>query len=219
MTEPPLTADARALAEVLWDYHRLADPPTTADALLVLGSHDLRVAEHAADLWTAGRAPLVVFSGGRGKVTEGWDRSEASVFADLAADRGVPRSAMLLEESATNTGENITLSRAALTRAGIRISSAILVAKPYMARRALATALAQWPGVDWSVGTPPVSFAEYTARDASERRTIELIVGDLQRIKVYADLGYQAPMPIPPEVWDAYEGLVRLGFDRYVLAT
>ncbi|NUT97454.1 MAG: YdcF family protein [Saccharothrix sp.] len=217
MTGPALTADARALAEVLWDYHRVDDPPTTADALLVLGSHDLRVAEHAADLWTAGHAPLVVFSGGRGKVTEGWDRSEASVFADRAADRGVPRSAMLLEEHATNTGENITLARAAL--AGRRIDRAILVTKPYMARRALATALAQWPEVDWSVSTPAVSFAEYTARDASERRTIELIVGDLQRIKVYADRGFQAPMPVPPEVWAAYESLVRLGFDRYVLDT
>lgn len=219
MTEPPLTDHARALAEILWNYHHITAPPTTADALLVLGSHDLRVAEHAADLWKSGHAPLVVFSGGQGKVTEAWDRSEASVFADLAATRGVPRSAMLLEESATNTGENITFSRKALALAGISIDRAILVAKPYMARRALATGLAQWPEVDWSVSTPAVTFAEYTAQDASERRTIELIVGDLQRIKVYADRGFQAPMPIPPHVWTAYEHLVRLGFDRYVLDT
>jgi uncharacterized SAM-binding protein YcdF (DUF218 family) len=212
-----VTAEIRSLAEILWDYHRLAPPLTASDVILVLGSHDHRIAEHAATVWLGGWAPLIVFSGGRGKITEGWPRSEASVFADIAERHGVPRAAMILEETASNTGENITHSRAVLDAAGVTVRSGILVSKPYMARRAVATAGKQWPDVRWHVSTPAVSLAEYTAQDSSERRSIELMVGDLQRIKLYAERGFQTPMSIPSQVWEAYERLVRFGFDRYVL--
>jgi uncharacterized SAM-binding protein YcdF (DUF218 family) len=212
-----VTSEARSLAAVLWDYHRLEPTLIASDVIVVLGSHDHRVAEHAASLWHEGWAPLVVLSGGRGKVTESWPTSEAAYFADTAAALGVPRSAMLLEEEATNTGENLTCTRALLERHGVPVRQAILVAKPYMARRAIATATKQWPEPAWLVSTATVSFAEYVENDHSETRTIDLMVGDLQRIKVYADQGFQTKMDIPPQVWRAYEQLVALGFDRYVL--
>jgi uncharacterized SAM-binding protein YcdF (DUF218 family) len=212
-----VTAEIRSLAEILWDYHRLDPPLTASDVILVLGSHDHRIAEHAATIWLDGWAPLIVFSGGHGKITESWARSEASVFADIAERHGVPRTAMILEETASNTGENITHTRAVLDAAGIAVRSGILVSKPYMARRAVATAGKQWPDVQWHVSTPAGSLAEYTAQDSSERRSIELMVGDLQRIKIYAERGFQTPMSIPSRVWEAYERLVQFGFDRYVL--
>jgi uncharacterized SAM-binding protein YcdF (DUF218 family) len=205
----------RSLAEILWDYHRLAPPLEKSDVILVLGSHDTRVATHAARLWHEGWAPLLAISGGRGKVTESWASSEAQVFASVAENLGVPPEAMILEEGATNTGENITRTRTTLDQAGIEVNRAILVAKPYMARRAVATAAKQWPAPHWLVSTQEISFVDYTADSAIT--TLELMVGDLQRIKVYAELGFQAPMDIPPEVWDAYERLVALGFTRYVL--
>ena len=40
------------------------------------------------------------------------------------------------------------------------------------------------------------------------------MVGDLQRIRVYAERGFQIPQEIPDEVWAAYEELVQLGFDE-----
>lgn len=211
------TDEARDLATVLWDYHRFAPEPAKSDVLLVLGSHDGRVAEHAARLWHEGWAPLLLLSGGRGKVTESWGTSEARFFAGIAAGLGVPQSAMLLEEEATNTGENVTHARALLDREGIAVDQAILVTKPYMARRAVATATKQWPQPAWLVSTAAVSYRDYAAADPAEERTIELMVGDLQRLKVYAERGFQSPVDIPPPVWHAYERLVALGFDRYVL--
>ena len=59
--------DAARLYEFLSE-HPAAEP---SDLLLVLGCHDLRVAEHAAKLWLAGTAPLMICSGGYGKMTEG----------------------------------------------------------------------------------------------------------------------------------------------------
>ena len=47
---------------------------------------------------------------------------------------------------------------------------------------------------------------------------VSIMVGDLQRIRVYAEKGFQIPQEIPDEVWKAYEELVALGFrERLVM--
>ncbi|RFS85166.1 YdcF family protein [Actinomadura spongiicola] len=212
--QPSVDAHARELARVVWDHLVQSDPLTRADVILALGSHDTRVAVHAARLWHEGRAPLVVMSGGRGKVTSDWTRTEASVFGRVAREHGVPDAALLLEETATNTGENITASRRLLAERGVVVDRGILVAKPYMTRRALATARCQWPEVEWAASAPEVGFDAF---DEDERQFIELMVGDLQRMVVYAERGFQVPMPVPDVAWAAYEQLVRLGYDRHVI--
>jgi hypothetical protein len=92
-----------------------------------------------------------------------------------------------------------------------------MVTKPYMKRRALATASKQWREVKWWVSAPQIDFDSYPTEDVPEIRMVELMVGDLQRIKVYADQGFQEPQHIPTEVWEAYDELVELGFDKYVI--
>jgi hypothetical protein len=42
------------------------------------------------------------------------------------------------------------------------------------------------------------------------------MVGDLQRIKIYPEKGFQIPQEIPSDVWDAFEQLVELGFDKHL---
>lgn len=212
--ESPVDARARELARTIWDHLVVSDPLPKADVILALGCHDTRVAAHAAVLWLAGRAPLVVVSGGRGKITSDWAETEAEVFGRVARAHGVPAEALLLEETAANTGENITASRRLLEGRGIAVRSGILVAKPYMTRRALATARRQWPGPDWSASAPELGFDDF---GADERQFIELMVGDLQRMVVYAERGFQVPMPVPAAVWAAYEELARLGYDGHVI--
>ncbi|WP_307801108.1 YdcF family protein [Actinomadura violacea] len=208
-------ARARALARVVWDHLVLTGPLSKADAILALGCHDTRVAAHAARLWHARWAPVVVVTGGRGKITSAWTETEAQVFARVARENGVPDGALLLEETATNTGENITATRRLLD-GRLDLRSGILVAKPYMTRRALATARKQWPGVAWTAACPDLGYETYADGD-DERRFIELMVGDLQRMEVYAERGYQVPMPVPAAVWAAYEELVEMGYDRHVI--
>jgi hypothetical protein len=43
------------------------------------------------------------------------------------------------------------------------------------------------------------------------------MVGDLQRIREYPARGFQIPQDIPDDVWDAYEQLVRAGYDRHLM--
>ena len=46
---------------------------------------------------------------------------------------------------------------------------------------------------------------------------ISIIVGDLQRMRVYAERGYQIYQEIPTDVWKAFEELVEAGYDRHLI--
>ena len=43
------------------------------------------------------------------------------------------------------------------------------------------------------------------------------MVGDLQRIKIYPEKGFQVYQEIPADVWRAFERLVELGFDKQLI--
>ena len=198
--------------------HQLAP----AGAILVLCSHDERVAERGAQLFLEGLAPLLIFSGGRGAITGRlWSEPEAERFARIAMSMNVPAEQILVEPNSTNTGENIRFTRQLLAERGIDPESFILVQKPYMERRSYATFRKFWPEKQVLVTSPQVSFADYLAQythnSLSPNDVIGIMVGDLQRIKLYPELGYQIAQEIPEEVWTAYERLVHAGFNKYLI--
>jgi len=213
----------RALAEKLWHYHQMKHQLELADAILVLCSHDKKVAERGAQLLLEGWAPLLIFSGGLGVITKNiWHEPEADQFAEIAIALGVPPEKILIENQSTNTGENVLFTKRLLAQKQIDPASFILVQKPYMERRSFATFRKNWPDKNVLVTSPQVSFAEYLETyvnsELSVDDVISIMVGDLQRIKVYADKGFQIPQEIPDNVLSAYEELVRAGYDRHLIA-
>ena len=44
--------------------------------------------------------------------------------------------------------------------------------------------------------------------------SISVIVGDFQRMDLYARLGYQLPQEIPEQAWEAFRQLVDMGYDK-----
>jgi len=105
---------------------------------------------------------LLVTTGGLGKVTRHiWGTPEGVRFAEIARSLGVPEAKILIEDTATNTGENLTRTRDLLARERIVVRSGILVTKPYMRRRVFATASKQWSEVDWLVSSPNLSMKDY----------------------------------------------------------
>jgi uncharacterized SAM-binding protein YcdF (DUF218 family) len=213
----------RALAEKLWHYHQMNHQLELADAILVLCSHDKKVAERGAQLLLEGWAPLLIFSGGLGVITKNiWHEPEADQFAEIAIALGVPPEKILIENQSTNTGENVLFTKRLLAQKQIDPARFILVQKPYMERRSFATFRKNWPDKNVLVTSPQVSFAEYLETyvnsELSVDDVISIMVGDLQRIKVYADKGFQIPQEIPDDVLSAYEELVRAGYDRHLIA-
>ena len=217
-----MNADIRALAEKIWTYHRMNHELAPADAILVLCSHDERVAERGAQLFLEGFAPLLIFSGGRGAITSRlWDEPEAERFARIAISLGVPAERIVIEPNSTNTGENVRFTRQLLAEKGIDPRSFILVQKPYMERRSYATFLQYWPEKHVVVTSPQASFDDYIAQYAHSSLTaddvVAIMLGDLQRIRFYPELGYQIAQEIPEDVWNAFEQLVDAGYDKYLI--
>lgn len=211
-----------ALAETLWHYHQLHHDVTAADAIMVLCSHDKAVAERGAQLFLAGLAPLLIFSGGLGAITKHlWSEPEADQFAAIAIAMGVPPASILIENRSTNTGENVAFSRQLLADKGLDPQTLIVVQKPYMERRSYATFQKVWPGKRLMVTSPQVSFDDYLAKYSNETLSpddvVSIMVGDLQRIRLYPAKGFQIEQDIPAGVWAAFEELVAAGYDRHLV--
>jgi uncharacterized SAM-binding protein YcdF (DUF218 family) len=210
------------LAERVWRYHLMNHQLEKADAIVVLCSHDKMVAERGAQVYLEEWAPLLIFSGGLGTITKGmWSEPEADQFARIAVGMGVPEEKILIENRSTNTGENVLFTKQLLAERGIDPRKLILVQKPYMERRSYATFKKLWPEKEVLVTSPLVTFGEYldkySNRELSRDDVISIMVGDLQRIKLYPEKGFQIYQEIPAEVWAAYEELVSTGYTRHLV--
>jgi uncharacterized SAM-binding protein YcdF (DUF218 family) len=133
----------------------------------------------------------------------------------------LPADRILTENGSTNTGENIVLTKRLLVEKGIDPHTFIVVQKPYMERRSYATFRKLWPEKDLIVTSPRIAFDDYLAKYSHEALSagdvVSIMVGDLQRVRLYPDKGFQIPQHIPDDVWAAYEELVAAGFDRHLI--
>jgi uncharacterized SAM-binding protein YcdF (DUF218 family) len=119
----------------------LRDTRTPSDAIVLLGSgveadgtpsRTLQVrSEHAAALWHAGVAPLVICAGG---VTGNAPRSEAAACAEVLLAAGVAADAVHLEERSINTEQNVTYTRELL--AELDAATVVVVSSRYHLLRA-----------------------------------------------------------------------------------
>lgn len=194
------------LLQIVWDYMSYESPLQLADVIIVGGCRDINIANYAAELYHTGFAPIIVFTGYQQREM---NMTEADLLAGAARQAGVPESAILREPLASNTGENIRLSADLLAKNNIFPQSVILVHKPYMSRRFLATAEAQWPSPQPQFITrhPATSLIEYSMKQGRGdvfRRTL----GDFGRMEPYAKKGYQSAHYIPPEVKNAHKTLL-----------
>ena len=206
------------LAQKLWDYHHVNQSLEKSDCILVLGSHDLRVAERGAELYLEKWAPVIIFSGGLGNLTKGiWGEAEADKFAAVAQKMGVPKDNILTENKSTNTGENILFTQQLLREKNLDLQSFIVVQKPYMERRSYATFKKHWPDKKLIVTSPQIPFLNYYNNEIPLEKVINIMVGDLQRIKIYPDKGFQIFQEIPTDIWETYEQLVELGYDKHLV--
>ncbi len=207
-----------SLAQILWDYHHMNHSLAKSDCILALGSHDLRVAERAADLYLEGWAPLIIMSGGLGNFTkEMWNVAEADQFAEIAIQRSIPAENIVIENRSTNTGENILFTQQLLQSKGLNPQTFILVQKPYMERRSYATFKKHWPYKKLLVTSPQISFKNYPTPSIPLEKVINIMTGDLQRIKLYPRKGFQIYQEIPADVWHAYEKLIVAGFSEHLI--
>lgn len=201
--------------KVLWNYMKMNQQLKKADCIIGLGSVDTNVANIASELYLKGYADKVFFSGGLGKITNKiWNETEAEKFAKIAIKKGVPKEKIYIEKESTNTGDNFRFTKRMIEELQLDIKSCIVVCKPYDEKRARASFKKIMPEFEVIITSENISCEEYYRKNGTE--WINVLVGDIQRMKLFYEKGWQVKMDIPKDVWDAYEVLVKKGYDKFV---
>ena len=123
-------------------YGGCRDDGETADVALLLGSSPINCrerAECAAALYHSGRVRAIIPSGGVAWEVNGEMSTEASLMARILMENGVPEDAIIMENEAQNTAENMIYGSLQITRrVGIQnITSVCVVTSASHLRRSM----------------------------------------------------------------------------------
>lgn len=218
MTPPPPPAEIRVAAAAALAYLAATDPSPAqpVDAVIGFGVFDLRLPSFCGDLFRAGAAPWLIFTGGIGAGTGQLGRPEADAWRD-ALRRTHPEindAALILENQSTNTAENIAFTAALLARhhpalaLGCSLRSVIIVTSPSRLRRVRLTLRHLQPGLRVTGLLPAHTFvgeAQLYAENGFDY--VAHLVGELDRIVDYPARGWIAAESLPPEIEAARERL------------
>lgn len=210
------------LGKVVWDYLRVRQsrpeymPGCPGDILImVLGSPDLAVAVHAADLLKQGVADTAVVSGGCRLPGTLSPQLEADVIAELIEAQGVSGSRLIRERQSQNTSEHFLKTEKLLRGSGIAGGEnppkfVLLVATPVAERRALATGRQRWKDSQFWISGIPETYDAYMSRN-NRSLALSRMVGEIDRILTYPEFEYMtAPdEPVTARVKAAYKRLKR----------
>ena len=201
--------------QTLWDFMKMNQSLEKADCMIVLGCSDINVVDVAINVYNKGLADNIIFTGGYGKITKDiWNVPEAEKFAQIAIKKGVPKEKIYIEKESTNTGDNFRFSKKLIEQLKLDIKSCIVVCKPYDEKRAYASFKKIMPEYDVIITSENISCEDYYQKNGTE--WINVLVGDIQRMKLFYEKGWQIKMDIPKKVWDAYKILVEKGYDKFV---
>jgi uncharacterized SAM-binding protein YcdF (DUF218 family) len=173
-----------------------------ADAIFVFGHIDPRVAEQAARVYGLGKAPKIIVSGKGRKEIPG-HKNEAQFYANILKRAGVPESALILEEEAMNSLENVILGMDACHKKGFYPKSLILVAMPPLLRRSRAVFKKHFPEIAVCGSAFDMSFSEY-------QTFIKRLIEEFDRFVPYAEKGDIQAIEIPEQVAAALAFLKQL---------
>lgn len=124
--------------EAITDFIFMEDSIEKADIILIPGGSRIELINKAVELYKEGYAKFILPSGGRnGKLPD--FNSEYDFLSEQAIRQGVPESAILKENKASNTFENAKFSYEVCKKKKMDVKKAILVCKNYHSRRAYIT--------------------------------------------------------------------------------
>lgn len=208
--------------EVIWNYMILNQRIQPCDIILGCGCSNMDIPVKCAELFKAGYGKKILFSGGLGKLTKDvFQKSEAEVYRDIAVEYGISNDDILVETQSTNTGDNFRFSKKILE--GYHVRSILIVHSITSERRTLATAKAILPDYQLFITSPEYTFQQFLTLLRKDvpyfNRGVSLLVGDIQRMIVYPQFGWQVKEDVPDAVIEAYYTLKRMGFDQYIYSS
>lgn len=205
---------------ILYDYMKINDNIEKVDAIIGCGCGNLEIPVRCAQLMIENIADYIIFTGGLGKYTKNtFKHSEARIFEQIAIQQGVSPNKIYVEENSTNLPENFINTKELVRRENLTLNSMLLVHSPITTRRTLATAKVYFPEKRILVTTPTSEFEEYIQmleqRNVLEE-SIQILVGNIQRMIVTPPMGYQIKTKLPKGVEEAYYILKENGYTKHI---
>jgi uncharacterized SAM-binding protein YcdF (DUF218 family) len=190
-------------------------PAKRVDMIFILGNKSDALPGEAAKLFKKGLAPLIVLSGGRGRITKNDPYTEVERYMRVLRQENIPNAAIIGEDRSTNTGENITFSKSLLKSKGLTFTSGIAVTTAMLSMRHRAILKKQWSEIKWYIRTPePMPFDTRMAMENPEE-FLNLMVGEVTRLQHYPAKGFMEAVSIPHAITESVKVLVRSGYIKY----
>lgn len=212
----------KSLKEI-WDYMNMNQSLEKSDLIIGCGCANLDIPIRCADLLKKGYASKILFVGGLGKITKNnFNKSEAEIYKDIALSNGIKEEDILIETKSTNTGDNFKFAMKLLEKNNVKCNKIIIVHKPLNERRTYSTAKMILKDKELMITSPNLTFEEYLKE--LKRKSIEdinneisVIVGDIQRMIIYPQFGWQIKNEVPDSIIKRYTYLKNLGFSKCIL--
>lgn len=184
----------------VYDFLYIEEEPVKADVIFVFGGVGDERAKYAAKLWKQGFAPWVLVTGKCGIYTADLKTTEAARYRLLLIEYGVPDSAIIVEENATNFGENVRFGVEMLTRHNVTIRSVIMIARGFLMTRCSATFAIQFPDIKTFACSFPEPLVHYLSDSNDPGWSGWRLCKEVERIEGYVKEGFMASVDVPPNV-------------------
>lgn len=179
------------------DFIFLKDKVQKADIIFIPGGSNPELGEYAAELWKQGLAPYIMPSGGVSIKTGKFNgvkskrelynkdyKTDCEFLADVLEINGVPKEAILWEDTSSWTKENAFFSRKIADINNLDIKRAILCCKSFHARRSLMCYQLAFPHAEFFI--QPVPYYQNNILISKENwfkteEGIKRVLGELQR--------------------------------------
>jgi len=167
------------------DFIFVENSAAPCEVILVPGGSRPQLAEKAAELYNAGMAKVILFSGHvNWRIPE--YSSEAEYLKSVAVGLGVPSDRIICEPEATHTLENAEFSLAMLRKLNFKLDKFILVCKAFHSRRALTTYQCVFPkDTEFFVVTTNDTLNPSKDNWTTEDKYIKLVMGEVEKIGKY----------------------------------
>ncbi|QHT70925.1 YdcF family protein [Rhodocytophaga rosea] len=203
-------------AETVFEYLYLRDPVSKADVVIGFGHFDPKIPAKCGELYLAGMAPQIIFTGGMGAGTADLGEPEALYFTKVLYQTypSIPKPVVITESTSANTGENLRFTAALLQTKyphlafDTSMQRVIIVANAYRQRRVFHTCQLYFSQVTWINCPPETSYQAEWEMFASKGENLDVqLVGETERLLTYPAKGFMSSISIPDQIMEAYHTL------------
>ena len=210
--------DTLSSAKNIWDFLKINQDITKSDLILVLGNSDIRTVDKAVELYKKNYANKIIITGGLGRISSDlFDEPEAVVFKNIAVQKGVKDLDIEIESNSTNTFDNFRFTKKMIDDSKVNVKSIIIVTKPYMEKRAYLMAKEIFHNTNLAVTSPDIEFSNYPNQILNKDFVINMLVGEVQRLIIYASQSEIEQIKIPKDILQNYNYLMQKGYIKQLL--